>query len=1525
MKLMKRALALLLCFLMLTNGPISAFATEGNSENDVVVETTTTTETEEVCEECGGSDAHTETCSFNIVAPLTTETPDETTEPTTTPAETTEPATTPTLATGPAISTDPVGCTECGATEGHTTECSQSEVPMSKCEHCGIELTEGAVHLDTCLTLCTCKPVEGVHQEGCKFYDASVETCEHCGIELAEGAVHLDTCLTLCTCEPVEGVHQDGCKFYVAATEEITENTGPQVGDKIWIKSGSIVYKNHNDVNKNFYTLKGNYQVEVKKILINDDGVAEWYEFRFADLGIGEIALSMGGYKYVHIDNTSVEEPEPSEPVDENACNCGENSPENIADHADSCPRKQYIKTLFESKTAEEIYAQWETYDEATQSDLLNMLQQWDNTKYEELKKLIEEGFNNEQETVVGDTDIVVAGIPDDVSLAVSSVSENDYHSALKQYVGKDSELLFVYDITLTNPDGSEWQPANGQSATITLDFNGMGFADGNVLSVLHEHGGELKALGDYAIEEGKLTFTTNGFSKFYFYITYTYGEQSFTMSGGGAVTLSEILSGLHISYSISDVASVSFSNPDVLKITRVGSDWKLESLAPFGSEEILTITFNNGEVIEIIVKDPVIYNYAVGSHITNVSKKATANRTMKTVNNGDGTIAGKTYLANTAVITNAELIEAAGSASSVNIIVYAVPGMAIGFEAGTTWPSDTSRPSSNGSEIWFWSWANSADSDTYINYAIVKDGTAGKQTTFPITAVSGNTNVTVNVTICSVTNSSPTLLQGNLPSGYSLKNVPVTLYNYDGKAFNSNYENGGSNYFAFHGVSEGVNAREGLSNYGWMTASGKSANAGGGVAMMGIVKENLVNGLPVMSQGQNVDLFSTEHVNGKTVYEDVQFQFVYNDSTGYYTYNAALNHAQYNSSSNTIELYQQSLGPSDTPNGDAHGNAGFYPFEDIHQAYTNTGYTAISQTEWVNKIENSFYELTPAQYATDIVTTASTNPASTVGLNYGLQMASDFYMPKGKQLNGQDMIYKFTGDDDLWVFIDGKLVLDIGGGHTAVSGSFNLTTGEVYIEKYTKLNAANGGSYANLSEGKDLRYTDEFLTGLKDDQMHTIQIFYLERHAGVSNCYMHFNLPLAPSNAVNVSKNLVNQNGQDLSVTPDVEYTFTLYTAADTDDNCDATEFNVYANKAYTLTGSGAPTETQYTNSNGQFTLKDGWIASFQGISRFHNVYVVESAPSDGYIYTKSTISVNKAAATDYTFGNRSDTKVMQLNSSINYDFVNFMKTQPLTIEKQVVNGTQGLIDSDQKFTFTLDFIKPIIETGVGAISATNQSDASVSLTDGGEFQLGHGDTITIAKVPVNMTFTLKEANPDAENGSFDAPKFESTICTTTETPNAFDMNYTWTMGDNGENKIVVTNQQRFNLTIEKTGIQNVDHDNDEQQSTIYTIVGKIGNTVLVEMDVAICGNDSVTICKLPVGSYTVVENTDWAWRYDPEDGATRNVIIPQDAKAEVTYNNNRTNQYWLSGDSYCENWWGGSEGIQLVKRNEKNIIIND
>ena len=1339
-------------------------------------------------------------------------------------------------------------------------------------------------------------------------------TCQDCGMEP-------------CECEICEICGEKNCKEHVMDVIISTIDT-PQEGDIIWIIAGSSVYKNTKD--EKGYVLKNNYEVKIVKIIVDENNTPIWYKFEFNDWGLGEAGLAVFGYNYVRAEDISTEELDPIGPTDEYACNCGENAPENLADHADSCPRKQYVRTLFEGKSAKEIYAEWENYDEAIQTDLLNMLQRWDNTKYEELKKLME-GACSSATTEDGVT-IAVSGddLPDFVSLEIGNVAENQYHGELDSYLDENSELLYVYDITLKNPDGSEWQPGEGQSIAITLDFNGMGLSDGNRINVLHEHREELRDLGDYEIEDGKLTFSTDGFSKFYFYITYEFGGYQFTMSGNEEIYLSELMQGLHLKDSIENVQNVEFTNPEVLEITEVDDDWLLKSLAPFGSMETLTLGFFDGEVIEITVKDPVVYNYAIGSEITNVKELETTDITMGAVTNGDTSSQGKKYKVNSAQITK-ENIQQHGTtsetATTTHMVIYVEEGMAVRFQADTDWPADTSRPKKGTNGVWYWSW------DGTYNYVVVEENSSGKQNSFVVTTTIDNKKYYCNIIVCVVEESEPVLLEEALKksslSELSIRDVPVTLYNYDGKEWNEHYNAKSGNYFAFSGVVKGVDSTEDAGNRGW-TQSGLQANGGGGVALMGIVKNQLEkNGLPVMSQGQNVDLFSNDKVPGKTIYPDVKFQFVYNENTGYYTYNSALNHAQYNEEAKEIQLYKQSLAQSDTPNGTSHGNGGFYPFTDIREAYTNTGYKDIGWSEWQEKLEENEFELIPSEYSSDIVQTSSKNPASTGELHYGIQVASDFYLPEGKQLNGNDMIYEFTGDDDLWVFIDGKLVLDIGGGHTYVSGSFNMTTGEVWVEKYTKLAAADGGSYSKREQGTDLRYTDSFLTSLEDDQMHTIQIFYLERHAGVSNCRMRFNLPLVPSDAVNVSKNLTNQDGEKLSVTPDVGYTFTLYTAEGNDDIVDATSFSKHAKEPYTVTGSGAPTGTQYTDEDGKFVLKDGWIASFSGIPRFTEVYVTESKPEDGYIYSDSTVSVNKEDPTKYEFDTKTETKVMQLNTSINFDFVNKMKTQPLTVEKQVVNGTAGLIDPEQKFAFTLDFTPRILESGEGAILATNKTDETVALTDNKAFSLGHDESVTIPRVPVNMEFTLMETNPDQKNNSFDAPEFEYETCTVVNTgvtetkPNAFDTAYSWKMGDGAENKITVTNQQRFDLTITKEGISAIDHhnasgtENEERQSTLYKVIGKIDDKVITEMKVAICGNDSVTICRLPVGSYTVVEDEHWSWRYEP-DSPEKDVIIPDDAKASVTYTNTRNMPYWLSGDSYCKNWWGDKTGTVVAKRED-------
>lgn len=124
-------------------------------------------------------------------------------------------------------------------------------------------------------------------------------------------------------------------------------------------------------------------------------------------------------------------------------------------------------------------------------------------------------------------------------------------------------------------------------------------------------------------------------------------------------------------------------------------------------------------------------------------------------------------------------------------------------------------------------------------------------------------------------------------------------------------------------------------------------------------------------------------------------------------------------------------------------------------------------------------------------------------------------------------MVFKFSGDDDVWVYIDGVLVGDLGGIHEKATLEINFANGEV---KVGHVDGANGTKKeiekTNIKakfEDAGADTTNFFGNTFRDSTKHTLSFFYLERGAGASNMSLKFNLTTLPSSEV--AK--VDQNGE--------------------------------------------------------------------------------------------------------------------------------------------------------------------------------------------------------------------------------------------------------------------------------------------------------------------------------------------------------------------------------------------------------------
>lgn len=129
--------------------------------------------------------------------------------------------------------------------------------------------------------------------------------------------------------------------------------------------------------------------------------------------------------------------------------------------------------------------------------------------------------------------------------------------------------------------------------------------------------------------------------------------------------------------------------------------------------------------------------------------------------------------------------------------------------------------------------------------------------------------------------------------------------------------------------------------------------------------------------------------------------------------------------------------------------------------------------------------------------------------LNYGFatKLEVNFRLTEDGQVinsegNKAPIEFNFSGDDDIWIFVDGKLALDIGGGHGEVSGYLNFAG-----EGSTKKAYVSGVKDDSASNGWESKINEFTIDGANTDQ-HTLTMFYMERGIWESNMYVSFNFP---------------------------------------------------------------------------------------------------------------------------------------------------------------------------------------------------------------------------------------------------------------------------------------------------------------------------------------------------------------------------------------------------------------------------------
>lgn len=414
-----------------------------------------------------------------------------------------------------------------------------------------------------------------------------------------------------------------------------------------------------------------------------------------------------------------------------------------------------------------------------------------------------------------------------------------------------------------------------------------------------------------------------------------------------------------------------------------------------------------------------------------------------------------------------------------------------------------------------------------------------------------------------------------------------------------------------------------------------------------------------------------------------------------------------------------------------------------------------------------------------------SVEPSAKDNLNYGF--GTQFTIPftvteTGKNVDGTSMTFKFTGDDDVWVYIDGALVLDMGGAHCKAEGEINFATQMATITTGTsdaklgnqptaggRVAAKDNGNrtvdFKNITVKKSDGGTISLADYMKESgKVHELKMYYMERGMWDSNMSISYSFVPLPS-GLTLSKTLDTKDvnaGLKNAVQGLDNFDFKIQKK---NLKTDEANYSDVENLGYTLYDYDDRTFPGQEAKDSTATFSSSYFASDfintkdkNNSSAFYagtGFQITESIPQGtklqydtsktrwgvyDSITSRAAIEGGKGAVATFNMGDDTSSEMDVVNRYVN--FVNTPKVGSLSVAKKY----EGYAPENETFGFTVlvdltghDYYDSYKLEYTGTQNGTTDEN--------GHFTLKVGDTVTFAGIPAGATYKVVEDAPGADD----------------------------------------------------------------------------------------------------------------------------------------------------------------------------------